>query len=210
MNAFMAEVEEQIEEQEDTQDQGDHDLGLSPGDSPDFKWYVAKTATGQEHKVSRALRENIVNSELTDYFSQILIPEESVTTHLGGKKRTIKKKFFPGYVLIKMIMNKQTWHLVKNTDKIAGLVGSSLDNPRPISDEEAAQMTNQATGEGRRPKTVIDLNEGDQVKVVDGPFATFVGVVESVGEKGKVRVNVSIFGRPTPVELEFGQVEKVS
>ncbi len=209
----MAEAEEKINlEDQDTQELQDdgRDPLLSLGDSPDFKWYVAKAQAGQENKVAKSLRENIINHGLTEYFSEIFIPEESVTSHFGGKKRTIKKKFFPGYILVKMIMNDQTWHLVKNTDKITGLVGGSPTGPRPISDEEAAQLTNQSVGKWRSPKTLIDLSEGDQVKVVEGPFVTFVGTIESVGEKGKVRVNVSIFGRLTPVELEFSQVEKIT
>ena len=213
MNLSMAKVEEKIEleNQENGEPQDDsRDTLLSPGDSPDFKWYVAKTKTGQEKKASKSLRESIINCGLTEYFSEIFIPEESVTSHLGGKKKTIKKKFFPGYILIKMIMNDETWHLVKNTDNITNLVGSTPDGPRPISDEEAAQMTNQSIGKWRKLKTIIDLGEGDQVKVVEGPFATFIGTVESVGDRGKVRVNVSIFGRLTPVELEFSQVEKIA
>jgi transcriptional antiterminator NusG len=184
--------------------------GLAAGDSPDFKWYIAKTLTGQENKVSRALKERVINFKQTEYFSEILIPEETVVSHSGGKKRTIKKKFFPGYVLIKMIMNDNTWHLVKDTDKITGFVGGTPDKPAPISDEEAAYMTNQAEEGYKKPRTSVNFAEGDQVKVIEGPFASFVGTIEAVNEKGKIRVNVSIFGRPTPVELDYSQVEKVS
>ncbi|MGB0452303.1 MAG: transcription termination/antitermination protein NusG [Bacteriovoracaceae bacterium] len=179
-------------------------------EDPNFKWYIAKTLTGQENKVSRALKENIVNYKLTEFFQDVLVPEETVVSHAGGKKRTIKKKFFPGYVLIKMIMNDKTWHLVKNTDKITGFVGGTPDKPAPISDEEAAYMTNQAEDGVQKPRTSVSFVEGDQVKVIEGPFASFVGTVEAVSDKGKVKVNVSIFGRPTPVELDFSQVEKVS
>lgn len=184
--------------------------GLAAGDSPDFKWYIAKTLTGQENKVSKALKERIINFKQTEYFSEILIPEETVVSHSGGKKRTIKKKFFPGYVLIKMIMNDNTWHLVKDTDKITGFVGGTPDKPAPISDEEAAYMTNQAEEGYKKPRTSVNFAEGDQVKVIEGPFASFVGTIEAVNDKGKIRVNVSIFGRPTPVELDYSQVEKVS
>ena len=205
-------IEEESEkgEKEEKEELPGHDPVLAEGDSPDFKWYIAKTLTGQENKVSKFLRENIINHKLTRYFSKILVPEEKVTSHLGGKKRTIRKKIFPSYVLIKMILNEQTWHLVKNTDKMAGFVGGDPKDPRPISEEEALYMTNQSRMGGRRSKTIVDFSEGDQVKVVDGPFATFVGTVETVNDKGKIKVNVSIFGRPTPVELEFSQVEKVS
>ena len=176
----------------------------------DFKWYIAKTMTGQENKVTRALRERIVNYKLAEFFSEIVTPEESVTSSSKGKKRTIKKKFFPGYVLIKMIMNDRTWHLVKNTDKITGFVGGTLDKPAPISDEEAAYITDQSEDGIRKQRTTVDFAEGETVKVVEGPFASFVGTVEAVSDKGKIKVNVSIFGRPTPVELDYTQVEKVS
>jgi transcriptional antiterminator NusG len=122
----------------------------------------------------------------------------------------MKKKFFPGYVLIKMIMNDKTWHLVKDTDKITGFIGGTKEKPMPISDEEAATLTNSMTEGFKRSRSVANFSEGDSVKVIEGPFASFVGVVEAISEKGKVKVNVSIFGRPTPVELEFGQVEKVN
>ena len=185
------------------------DKGLSAGQTDDFKWYIAKTATGQESKVSHSLKESIINHKLADFFSRILVPEETVVSNAGGKKRTLKKKFFPGYILIKMIMNDRTWHLVKNTDKITGFVGGTTSNPAPISEAEAESMLGQLEGGFKKPKSSASFNEGDSVKVVEGPFATFVGTVEAVSDKGKVKVNVSIFGRPTPVELDFNQVEKV-
>lgn len=175
-----------------------------------FRWYIAKTMTGQEGKIHRALKERVVNYKMTDSFAEILVPEETVVTNAGGKKRTIKKKLFPGYILIKMIMNDKTWHLVKDADKITGFVGGTIDKPQPISDEEAAYMTNQAEEGFKKPRANVDFIEGETVKVVEGPFASFVGTIEAVNEKGKIRVSVSIFGRPTPVELDFTQVEKVS
>jgi len=184
--------------------------GLAEGVGPEFKWFIVKTLTGQENKVQRALKENIVNHKMTDLFSQILVPEETVVTNVNGKKRSIKRKFFPGYVLIKMVMNDNTWHIVKNTDKITGFVGGTPDKPAPISEKEAAYMTAQAEDGFKRPKTSVNFSEGDSVKVIEGPFASFVGTIENVNEKGKVKVNVSIFGRPTPVELDFTQIEKVS
>jgi len=174
-----------------------------------LKWYIAKTMTGQENKVVKNLKERIVNYKLTDFFADIVTPEETLVTNVNGKKRTIKKKYFPGYVLIKMLMNEKTWHLVKDTDKITGFVGGTLDKPSPLSDEEAASMTQQVKDGFARPKASFNFTTGDSVKVVEGPFASFVGTVESVTEKGKLRVSVSIFGRPTPVELDFTQVEKV-
>lgn len=202
---------EQPSDQQETEDNSEEDSTrvLAKGDTPDFKWYIAKAMTGQENKVAKALKERILTQKLTEYFAEVLIPEESVVTNVNGKKRTIKKKFFPGYVLIKMVMNDKTWHLVKNTDKITGFVGGTAHKPAPISDEEAAYMTNQAKDGFTKTRTSVNIVEGDTVKVVEGPFATFVGTVEHVTEKGKIKVNISIFGRPTPVELDFTQVEKV-
>lgn len=196
-------------ENNEVQANGEDDGIFAKGDSADFKWYVAHALSGYENRVTKTLKERIINHNLTEYFAEILVPEETVVANVNGKKRNMKKKFFPGYVLIKMIMNDQTWHLVKNTDKITGFIGGAKDKPMPISDEEAAQMTNQMQDGFKRPKSSINVSEGDSVKVVEGPFASFVGTVEAVSDKGKVKVNVSIFGRPTPVELDFSQIEKV-
>ncbi len=186
------------------------DQAASEPVNENFKWYIAKTLTGQENKVQKTLRERIVNYKLTEYFGELVVPEEKVVTHAGGKKRTIKKKLFPGYVLINMEMNDRTWHLVKDTDKITGFVGGTADKPAPLTDEEAKHMTGQSDEGFRKPRTDISFAEGEQVKVTEGPFASFIGTVEAVNEKGKLKVNVSIFGRPTPVELDFSQVEKIS
>jgi transcriptional antiterminator NusG len=182
---------------------------LAVGDTPDFKWYIVHVLSGFENRVLKTLKERIVNHNMTEYFAEILVPEESVVANVNGKKRTMKKKFFPGYVLIKMIMNEKTWHLVKDTDKITGFIGGTKDKPMPISDEEAASMTASLAEGFKRTRSVANFSEGDSVKVIEGPFASFVGVVENISEKGKVKVQVSIFGRPTPVDLEFSQVEKV-
>ncbi len=183
---------------------------LAAGDTPDFKWYVAHVLSGFENRVSKTLKERIVNHNMTELFADILVPEENVTANVNGKKRSMKKKFFPGYILIKMIMNDRTWHLVKDTDKITGFIGGTKDKPMPISDEEAAALTNSMADGFKRSRSVANFSEGDSVKVIEGPFASFVGVVEAISDKGKVKVQVSIFGRPTPVELEFSQVEKVN
>lgn len=177
---------------------------------PEFKWFIAKTMTGQENKVSKSLKDRIVNFKQTEFFADVLVPEETVISNAGGKKRKIKKKFFPGYILIRMVMNDATWHLVKDTDKITGFVGGTSTTPTPISEEEAAYMTNQAQEGATKTRVTADFEEGETVKVTEGPFASFVGTVEAVSDKGKIKVNVSIFGRPTPVELDFSQVEKVS
>lgn len=182
---------------------------LAAGDTPDFKWYIVHVLSGFENRVLKTLKERIVNHGMTEYFAEIMVPEESVVANVNGKKRTMKKKFFPGYVLIKMVMTEKTWHLVKDTDKITGFIGGTKDKPMPISDEEAASMTASLAEGYKRTRSVANFSEGDSVKVIEGPFASFVGVVENISDKGKVKVQVSIFGRPTPVELEFSQVEKV-
>lgn len=183
---------------------------LAVGDTPDFKWYVAHVLSGFENRVTKTLKERIVNHNMTEYFADILVPEENVVANVNGKKRSMKKKFFPGYIIIKMVMNDKTWHLVKDTDKITGFIGGTKDKPIPISDEEAATLTNSMADGFKRSRSVANFSEGDSVKVIEGPFASFVGIVEAISEKGKVKVQVSIFGRPTPVELEFSQVEKVN
>ena len=182
---------------------------LAMGDTPDFKWYIVHVLSGFENRVLKTLKERIVNHNMTEYFAEVMVPEESVVANVNGKKRTMKKKFFPGYVLIKMIMTEKTWHLVKDTDKITGFIGGTKDKPMPISDEEAASMTASMAEGFKRTRSVANFSEGDSVKVIEGPFTSFVGTVETISDKGKVKVQVSIFGRPTPVELEFSQVEKV-
>lgn len=182
--------------------------GLAKGDTPDFKWYVAHVLSGYENRVTKTLKERILNHGMAELFSDILVPEETVVANVNGKKRNIKKKFFPGYVLIKMIMNDKTWHLVKDTDKITGFLGGERGKPSPISEEEASFMTNQMSEGFKKPRSAHNYSAGDSVKVIEGPFASFVGTVEAVSEKGKLKVNVSIFGRPTPVELDDTQVEK--
>ncbi len=199
-NDVSAETENPSEEKER--------FPFASGEGDEFQWYVAQAFSGYEKKVSKALKDRILNHNLIQYFADILIPEEEVTTNIRGKKRKIKKRFFPGYILIKMVMNDQTWRLVKDTDKISGFVGGNKNKPLPISTDEAAYMTNQAAVGFKVNRSSSSYSEGDSVKVTEGPFASFVGTVEAVSEKGKLKVNVSIFGRPTPVELDFSQVEK--
>lgn len=192
--------------------QNTSNLGLgiiSSNDGPEFKWYVIQVLTGNENKVLKSVKERVYNLHLEDFFSQVLIPEETVVSNVRGKKRAFKKKFFPGYVLIKMILNDKTWHLVQNTDKVTGFLGSDKRNPLPLSEQEAAYMTGQIQEGPKKTRTSTSFVEGDSVRVIEGPFASFVGTIESVSDKGKVKVQVSIFGRPTPVELDFTQVERV-
>ncbi|MCB9094921.1 MAG: transcription termination/antitermination protein NusG [Halobacteriovoraceae bacterium] len=181
---------------------------LATGEAPEFKWYVVHVLSGFEHRVKKTLVERIVNHKLTEYFAEVFLPEEEVTANVKGKKRNMKKKFFPGYLLIKMVLNDKTWHLVKDTDKITSFVSGDRNKPTPISEKEASYLLGQAEEGFKQVKTTASFSEGDSVKVIEGPFASFVGTVEAVSDKGKLKVNVSIFGRPTPVELDFSQVEK--
>jgi len=186
------------------------DPDLADGNGENFKWYIAKTLTGQENKVSKSLKERIVNYKKNEFFSKIVVPEETVVSNANGKKRTIKKKLFPGYVLVRMVMNNDSWHLVNDTDKITGFVGGSSTQPQSLTEQEAMSMLGYGDAGQKVQRSTVDFTEGESVKVIEGPFASFVGTIEAVNEKGKIKVNVSIFGRPTPVELDFSQVEKVS
>lgn len=172
------------------------------------KWYVVHTYSGFEYKAKKSLEERIKLEGHAELFGEILIPTEQVVEVVKGSKRTSKRKFFPGYMLVHMVLNDQTWHTVKNTPKITGFVGGTI-NPPSVSDAEVQRLTTQITEGALKPKPRIVFEGGDQVRVADGPFANFNGTVEEVKpEKQKVRVLVSIFGRSTPVELDFDQVEK--
>ncbi len=175
---------------------------------PQMKWYVVHTYSGHENRAKMALLERIKANNLEDKFGEILIPTESVLEVVKGQRRTSTRKFYPGYMFVQMELNEQTLHLVKNTPKITGFLGGQ--NPSPVRESEIAQI-NTAMSEGQiKPKPRIHFEEGDSVRVIDGPFSNFSGTVEEVKpEKQKVRVLVSIFGRATPVELEYGQVEKL-
>jgi transcription termination/antitermination protein NusG len=173
-----------------------------------MKWYVVHTYSGFENHAKKALEEQIKTAGLQDQFGQILIPMENVVEMVQGQRRTTKRKFYPGYILVQMELNDHTWHLVKNTPKITGFVGGS-NRPVPMSDAEVLKITTQMTEGTLKPKPKVQFEDGENVRVTDGPFSGFNGVVESVNaEKGKLRVLVSIFGRSTPVELDFVQVEK--
>jgi len=175
------------------------------------KWYVVHTYSGFENKVKKSLEERMRQEELVDSFGEILIPMEQVVELVKGEKKTSKKKFLPGYVLVNMEMNDATWHLVKGTPKVTGFVGnakSPKDVPA-VPDVQVQRLHTQMSEGALKPKPKVQFEEGDQVRVVDGPFSNFNGTVEEVKpDKGKVRVLVSIFGRATPVELDFMQVEK--
>ncbi|PTN07733.1 transcription termination/antitermination protein NusG [Nitrosomonas aestuarii] len=173
------------------------------------KWYVVHAYSGFEKSVQRALIERVNREGMQEKFGRILVPVEEVVEMKGGQKNISERKFFPGYVLVEMEMSDETWHLVKNTDKVTGFVGGSVMKPTPISQKEVDTILHQIQEGIEKPKPKILFEMGEAVRVKDGPFTDFHGSVEDVNyEKNKLRVSVSIFGRPTPVELDFNQVEK--
>jgi len=175
----------------------------------DKRWYVIHAYSGYEKQVMRAINERIELSGLGEYFGEVIVPSEEVVEMRAGKKRRSERKFFPGYVLVEMELNDDTWHMVKETPRVMGFIGGKADHPAPISEQEAEAILQrvQAGSEHTTPKTVFE--PGELVRVVDGPFNDFNGVVEEVNyEKSRLHVAVTIFGRSTPVELDFDQVEK--
>ncbi len=174
-----------------------------------MQWYVVHAYSGFEAKVKRLIHESISRNELEDQFGEVLVPTEEVVEMRGGQKRRSERKFFPGYVLVQMEMNDATWHLIKSVPKVMGFIGGSSDKPAPISEQEANNILNRIQEGTEKPRPKILFEPGEVVRVIDGPFNDFNGVVEEVNyEKSRLRVAVSIFGRSTPVDLEFGQVEK--
>jgi len=172
------------------------------------KWYIVHTYSGHEAKAKQSLLERAKALGKEDLFDEVLIPEENVVEVVKGEKRTSKRKFFPGYILVRMDLNDQTWHIVRDTPKITGFVGGGT-SPPPISDDEVARMTQQIQEGAAKPKPKIRFEEGENVRVVSGPFANFQGFVDEVRpDKEKVRVMVQVFGRATPVELDYTQLEK--
>ena len=174
-----------------------------------LRWYVVHAYSGFEDYVMRSLKERIKRSGLQHKFGDILVPTEEVVEMKDGKKRKSDRKFFPGYVLVQMEMDNDTWHLVKESPKVLGFIGGTSDNPAPITDAEADAILQRVVDGVDRPKPKVLFEPGEVVRVIDGPFTDFNGVVEEVNfEKNMLRVSVLIFGRSTPVELEFSQVEK--
>jgi transcriptional antiterminator NusG len=173
------------------------------------RWYVVQAFSGYEGRVQKTLIEHIKLNEMEDYFGEILVPTEEVVEMRAGQKRKSERKFFPGYVLVEMVMNDQSWHLVKSIDRVMGFIGGTAERPAPISPKEVDRIMSrlQESHDSPRPRTMFEV--GQIVRVTDGPFADFNGTVEGVDyEKSRLKVSVSIFGRATPVELEFSQVEK--
>ena len=173
------------------------------------QWYVVHAYSNYEHKVKSSLEERIKRFGLEDKFGDILVPTEEVVEMREGQRLRSERKFFPGYVLVKMEMDDETWHLVKEVPKVLGFIGGSSDRPAPITEREADQILNRVQEGVDKPRPKVLFEPGEVVRVIEGPFNDFNGVVEQVNyEKSKVRVAVQILGRSTPVDLEFGQVEK--
>ena len=177
-------------------------------DNPNLRWYVVHAYSGFEHKAKRALEERIRQIELEKFFGEVRVPEETVVELVRGQKKTSNRKFFPGYMLVQMELSQDTWHLVKETPRITGFVGDSTE-PEPLPPEEVSRILQQVEDGASAPRSKVSFEHGEKVKVIDGPFAEFSATVEEVNQaKGKVKVLISIFGRATPVELDFVQVEK--
>jgi transcriptional antiterminator NusG len=185
------------------------ELPLAPSANPDLRWYVVHAYSGMEKAVERNILERIQRSGMESKFGRILVPMEEVVEIKNGQKRTTERKFFPGYVLVEMVMDDDSWHLIKHTNKVTGFVGGAKNRPAPISEAEVAKIVNQMQEGTEKPRHKIEFMVGEFVRIKDGPFADFNGSIEDVNyDKSKVRVSVTIFGRSTPVELEFSQVEK--
>ncbi len=173
------------------------------------RWYVVHAFSGYEKQVQRSLEERITRAGMEDFFGDILVPTEEIVEMKGGQKRRSDRKFFPGYVLVEMEMNDESWHLVKEVPKVMGFIGGTSDRPAPISEKEADVILSRVQEGVDKPRPKILFEPGEMVRVVDGPFNDFNGTIEEVNyEKNRLRVAVLIFGRSTPVELDFHQVEK--
>ncbi len=176
---------------------------------PTKKWYIVNVHTGCEKTAKSAIEERIRSHKVEEQFGEILIPSENVVQLVKGQKQTRARKFFPGYIFVNMVLSDETWHLVRHSSKVSGFVGGQKTRPPEVPEAEVIRVTQQMTIGIEKPRAKINFAQGENVTVIDGPFSNFAGVVEEINEeKGKVKVLVSIFGRPTPVELDFVQVEK--
>lgn len=175
-----------------------------------LRWYVVHAYSGMEKAVERNLIERIARSGMENKFGRIMVPTEEVVEMKNGQRKTTERKFYPGYVLVEMVMDDDTWHLVKSTNKVTGFVGGARTRPAPISERDFQNIMSQMAEGSEKPRHKVEFMVGEVVRVKEGPFADFNGSIEDVNyEKNKLRVSVTIFGRATPVELEFSQVEKV-
>ena len=177
--------------------------------NPDLRWYVVHAYSGMEKAVERNIMERIAQSAFPSKFGSILVPTEEVVETKNGQKKTTERKFFPGYVFVEMVMDDDTWHLIKHTNKVTGFIGGGKNRPSPISEAEVQKIMTQMQSGVEKPRHKVEFEVGEFIRVKEGPFTDFNGSVEEVNyEKNKVRVAVTIFGRSTPVELEFSQIEK--
>ena len=185
------------------------DPSASSPANPDLRWYVVHAYSGMEKAVERNIQERITRVGMQSKFGRILVPMEEVVEVKNGQKKTTERKFFPGYVLVEMVMDDDTWHLIKHTNKVTGFVGGAKNRPVPISEDEVQKIVSQMQEGTDKPRHKVEFMVGEMVRVKEGPFTDFNGSVEDVNyEKSRVRVSVMIFGRSTPVELEFSQIEK--
>ncbi len=183
--------------------------GASLQPTPGMQWYVVHAYSGMEKAVERNIVERINRAGMQAKFGRFLVPTEEVVEIKNGQKKTTERRFFPGYVLVEMVMDDETWHLVKHTNKVTGFVGGAKNRPAPISEEDVQKIVNQMQVGTAKPRHKVEFEAGEYIRVKDGPFTDFNGTVEEVNyDKNKVRVSVTIFGRATPVELEFSQIEK--
>jgi transcriptional antiterminator NusG len=174
-----------------------------------LKWYIIHVYSGFENKVKATLEERIASSQHADKFGEIVVPTEEIVELVKGKRKTSARKFYPGYILVQLDLDDETWHIVNDTAKVTGFLGGR-DKPTPLSEDEAALILNRMEAGKLKPQPKYFFEQGDEVRVIDGPFTNFNGTVQEVNpEKGKIKVLVSIFGRSTPVELEFVQVQKL-
>ena len=192
-----------------TEESLENTLITTPPAHPDMRWYVVHAYSGMEKAVERNIVERIQQAGMQSKFGRILVPTEEVVEIKNGQKKTTERRFFPGYVLVEMIMDDESWHFIKHTNKVTGFVGGARNRPAPISQEDVLKIVNQMQQGTDKPRHKVEFMVGEFIRVKDGPFTDFNGTVEEVNyEKNKMRVSVTIFGRATPVELEFGQVEK--
>ena len=202
-----AETEEAKTEEAETEEE-ESEVAAAPKEDDGMRWYVVHTYSGYENKAKQALEDRIRAHSLDELFSEVLVPSEKVTEVRGGVKRTTTRKFFPGYMFVRMLLNDHSWHLVKNTPRVTGFVGGGK-NPPPVPDDEVNRITNQIAEGTLKPAATVAFGKGETVRVIDGPFMNFNGIIEEVlPDKKRVKVTVSILGRSTPVEFAFAEIEK--
>ena len=184
-------------------------LGTATQENMDLRWYIVHAYSGMEKAVERNIAERVARAGMQQKFGRVLVPTEEVVEMKNGQRKTTERRLFPGYVFVEMVMDDETWHLVKHTSKVTGFVGGAKNKPAPISEDEVQKIVSQMQEGTDKPRHKIEFMVGELVRVKEGPFTDFNGSVEDVNyEKSRVRVSVMIFGRSTPVELEFSQVEK--